>query len=219
MKDLIKIMLILALVFASTFLLIKVSGILTLDDIKQMLISAQQNHPAYLVLIVVILLFSDLFIAIPTMTVSLMAGYFLGWQLGTVAAMTGFFLAGVTGYTISRLYGTRLLKIIYKDEHRLNEIHDAFNNYGSIVLILCRAMPILPEVSCCLAGATRMPFARFLSMYGIGTIPYALITTYAGSISTIGNPSPAIITAVVISLLLWSAWFVLNRTTRTHDVT
>jgi len=214
MKDLIKIMLTLALIFASTFILIKATGLLTLDDIKQSLEQAQQIHPGYLALAVIGLLFVDLFIAIPTMTVAIMAGFFLGWPLGAAAAITGFSLAGVIGYAISRRYGWRLLNRIYKDKNKLDEMHQTFSAYGPAMLIICRAMPILPEVSCCMAGATRMSFRKFLTMYGLGTIPYALIITYVGSISSLENPKPVILAAIGTSLTLWIAWYLLGRHAR-----
>jgi len=215
MKDLIKIMLTLALIFASTFIIIKLTGVITIDGIKDVLAQAQQVHPVYLMAIVVALLFSDLFIAIPTMTVSIMAGYFLGWPLGAAATISGLYLAGVTGYVISRIYGYRLLSKIYPDKQRLENIHQQFSEYGPVMLIICRAMPILPEVSCCMAGATRMSFLKFLSMYSLGTLPYALVITYAGSISSLEKPTPAIITAITVSLILWLSWFFLRRKVQT----
>lgn len=163
------------------------------------------------------LLFSDLFIAIPTMTVSIMAGYFLGWPMGASATLVGFYLAGITGYVISRIYGFRLLNYIYKDQQRLTDIHNNYSEYGSVILIICRAMPILPEVSCCMAGATRMSFLKFLTMYSLGTVPYALIITYASSISSLEKPIPAILGAIGISLVLWLAWFVLGRKIHAKD--
>jgi uncharacterized membrane protein YdjX (TVP38/TMEM64 family) len=211
MKDLLKIMLVLSLVFAGTFIVIKSTGLFTLDDIKMLLERAQRVHPTYLALVVIGLLFADLFIAVPTMTVSIMAGYFLGWPLGFAATIGGFFLAGIIGYGISRVYGWRLLNLIYKDREKLAEIQRAFSAYGPVVLIICRAMPILPEVSCCMAGATRMSFYKFLFMYALGSIPYALITTYAGSISTLDKPTPAIVAVIGVSLFLWLAWMVLAR--------
>jgi len=214
MKELIKVMLTLALVFASTFMLIKATGILTLEDIKHALEQAQQIHPAYLALVVIGLLFADLFIAIPTMTVAIMAGFFLGWPMGAAAAIGGFFLAGTVGYAISRRYGWRLLNRIYKDRGKLDEMHNTFSTYGPAMLIICRAMPILPEVSCCMAGATRMVFGKFLTMYALGTIPYALIITYAGSVSSLDNPKPAILAAIGISLTLWTGWYLLARHAR-----
>jgi uncharacterized membrane protein YdjX (TVP38/TMEM64 family) len=62
------------------------------------------------------------------------------------------------------------------------------------------------EVSCCLAGAPRMPFTKFITMFSLGTIPYALITTYEGSVSTVESPTPAMITIIVLSLFLWGGW-------------
>jgi len=211
MKDLIKVMLLLTLIFASTFVIIKATGVITLDDIKYWLEEAQKIHPAYLSLVIIALLFSDLFIAIPTMTVTIMAGYFLGWPLAAATTVSGFFLAGIIGYVLSRLYGWRLLHKIYKERERLDEMHRVFSAYGPFMLIICRAMPILPEVSCCMAGATRMRFIKFISMYALGTIPYALIVTYAGSISSLEKPTPAIMTAILLSSALWLTWFFLAK--------
>jgi len=217
MKDLVKIMLTLALLFASTFIVLKLTGVLTFEDIEALLYEVQALNPALLAMVVVVLLFADLFIAIPTMTVSIMAGYFLGWPMGFAATLCGLLLAGMTGYGVSRRYGWRLLNHIYKDRQRLDEIHEAFSDYGPIMLIICRAAPILPEVSCCMAGATRMSFYKFLSMFALGTVPYALITTYAGSISTLEKPTPAIVIAIGLSLTLWLAWFFLGRRLRSGN--
>ncbi len=211
MKDMIKIMLVLALVFASIFIIVKATGVLSLDGINSALEKAQQIHPVYLIAIVVGLLFSDLFISVPTMTVSIMAGYFLGWPMGAMATLGGLYLAGITGYVISRIYGYRLLNHVYKDKQRLEDIHNHYSEYGPAILVICRAMPILPEVSCCMAGATRMPFSRFLTMYSLGTVPYALIITYVGSISSLENPTPAVMAAIGMSLTLWLSWFFLWR--------
>ena len=78
MKDLVKIMLFMAIVFISIFMVAKESGHFTLNDITNLLEQARQIHPGYLVLVVIGLLFADLFITVPTMTVSIIAGNFLG---------------------------------------------------------------------------------------------------------------------------------------------
>ncbi|PCI12106.1 MAG: hypothetical protein COB71_10685 [Thiotrichales bacterium] len=148
------------------------------------------------------------------MTVTIMAGFFLGWPMAAAATISGFLLAGTIGYAISRRYGWRLLNRIYQDREKLDEMHRTFSTYGPVMLIICRAMPILPEVSCCMAGATRMSLPKFLTMYALGTIPYALIITYAGSISSLDNPKPAILAAIGISLTLWTGWYLLGRHAR-----
>lgn len=214
MRELLKIGLVLAAIFASTFIVLRASGTLTLDEIRAWLASAHDIAPVYVALLVVALLFADLFIAIPTLTISILAGYFLGPWAGTGASAAGMLSAGITGYWLSRRYGAALLKRIYSDERKLKEMRAVFAESGLFVLLICRALPILPEVSCCLAGATRMPFWRFLAAFSIGTVPFAAIASYAGSVSSINNPMPAILVFIALPGLLWLAWFFFLRARR-----
>lgn len=211
MKQLITLALVLIAIFASTFILIKITGILTVDDIKAALAAAAKINPVYVAMCVIVLLFADLFIAVPTLTVAILSGYFLGFILGGVSAMLGMMLAGVVGYVICRLYGPGLLLKIYKNPAKLTEMHRIFSKHGATVLLICRAAPILPEVCCCLAGANHMSFWRFILCYSIATIPYAFLAAYAGSQSSMNDPLPAIFTAIGISVALWLAWFIFLR--------
>lgn len=211
MKQLITIALILAAAFASTFIIIKTTGVLTIDDIKQWLTMASEINPAYVVLTVVVLLFADLFIAVPTLTICILSGYFLGWITGGLASTSGMMLAGISGYWICRAIGPKLLMKIYKDPKKLAEMQNIFSEHSTSVILMCRAMPILPEVVSCLAGANKMSFFRFMAYYSISTIPYAFIAAYAGSKSSLANPTPAILTAIGISLTLWLSWFFFLR--------
>src|SRR5690606_37819245 len=115
------------------------------------------------------------------LTVCLLSGYFLGAALGGLSAACGMLAAGITGYIICWLYGPAMLLKIYKNPEKLREMKAIFSEQGTIVLLICRALPILPEVSCCLAGATRMPSSRFILCYSIATLPYAFIAAIAGS--------------------------------------
>lgn len=211
MKQLLIIAAVLAAVFASTFLLIKGTGLVTLADIEGALAKASRLDSIYVVGIIVVLLFSDLFIAIPTLTVSILAGYFLGFALGGVSSLVGMLASGVTGYFICWKYGPSLLLRIYKDPKPLQEMQSLFAEHGTIALILCRAAPILPEVCCCLAGANRMPVQRFLVFYIIGTAPYAFIAAYAGSQSSLADPKPAAMAFIGVSSVLWLAWSIFIR--------
>ena len=211
MKQLIITALSLALLFASTFLIIKMSGVLSIEDIRAFLTKAHETAPVYVAATIIALLAVDLFIAIPTLTVTLLAGYFLGFALGFLAAATGLLTAGTLGYGITYVFGPGLLRRINPDEAKQAEMEAIFAKYGSIVLIICRALPILPEVSCCLAGATRMRFLKFITAFMMGTLPYAMVATYAGSRSSIEDPTPAIFAAIGLSVLFFGAWYVLLR--------
>jgi len=48
-----------------------------------------------------------------------------------------------------------------------------------------------------------MPVKRFALAWMLGSYSYSLITAYAGSVSTIDDPAPAIFTAIGMMLLLW----------------
>lgn len=208
MKPLIKIFLIIAACFATTFILIKFSGVLTQEQIEGWLTQAKELSPVYVGTIVILLLFADLFIAVPTLTITILAGYFLGQSYGAFAALTGVTLAGVCGYTLSRYFGDSILGFLVKDKLKRLDAIDSFNKHGFVMILLSRAMPILPETTACLSGMTRMPFTKFLTAWMISSVPYILIATYAGSVSSINNPMPAIFTAIGITLFLWVLWFI-----------
>lgn len=211
MKQLITIALILAAIFASTFVVIKATGILTIDDVRTWLTMASEINPLYVALAVIILLFSDLFIAVPNLTICILSGYFLGWLGGGLASMTGMMLAGIVGYWICWAIGPKILIKIYKDENKLAEMQHIFSEHSASIILMCRALPILPEVVACLAGANKMSFFRFMVYYSISTIPYSFIAAYAGSKSSLANPTPAILAAIGISLTLWFSWFIFLR--------
>lgn len=216
MKSLLKVMLVLALFFASTFIILKFTGIITVEKVKLWLEIAKSANPINVALIVVGLLFADLFVAVPTLTVMILGGYFLGPIYGTAAAVCGLFLAGTCGYGISRHYGHILINFLIKEQHERDDAIELFKNHGAIVVLLSRATPILPEVSACMSGMTKMPFPKFLMLWLISAVPYAAIASYVGSISSWDNPSPAIFTAVGLTVLFWFGWFIFRYSQKTE---
>ena len=211
MKGLIKIMLTLALIFASTFVIANSTGFLSIDKIEQWLAHARAVSPHYIAAIVVGLLFADLFIAVPTLTIIILSGFFLGPLAGFAAAVTGLFASGIGGYSLSILYGDRLSRFLIKDPAERQSAKNAFLRHGFLTILMSRAMPILPEVSACMAGITRMPFLKFLLAWTISAVPYAAVATYAGSVSSLDNPKPAIVTAVGLTVFFWWCWFLFRR--------
>jgi len=208
MKLLIKTVLILFVIFTTMLLIFKFSGILSVEDIKQ-IFSNLKSQPSYILgSLIVILLFIDLFIAIPTMTIILLAGYFIGFELALFYTFLGLLSASLTGYFLSRKYGEKVLDKLSSNEQQKLEMKELFNKHGVLVLVLSRAVPMLPEVSSCLAGTCKMTLKRFLLAWSIGTVPYLAVITYAGSISNFDNPMPAITAAVAITLLFWILWLV-----------
>lgn len=211
MKLLIKTILILVTIFTTTLLIIKFTGILTVDDIKEIFANLK-SQPSYILGgLIVFFLFIDLFIAVPTMTIIILAGYFIGFELALFYTTIGLLSASLTGYFLSKKYGMKVLDKLSSNEEQKLEMTNLFNKHGVLVLVLSRAVPMLPEISSCLAGACEMSFKRFLFAWCLGTIPYLCVITYAGSISNLENPMPAIYAALGITLLFWFIWMIFMR--------
>lgn len=211
MKLLIKTSAILAAIFASTYILIHMSGWITMEEVEELIRGIRGLPGTTLGLAVTGLLFVDIFIAIPTLSVITLGGYLIGFPWALLYVITGLLSATLAGYWISLKWGDGLLSFIEKDEASKERMRRLFQDYGITILILSRALPILPEVTACLAGITKMPVKRLMTGWALGTLPYALIATYSGSISDVNNPYPAIMGALVLSGALWLSWFVVMR--------
>ena len=214
MRPLIKIMLVLVSVFASTFAMIRLLGLFTSDDVEVWLKSASLIDPKYVAIIVILLLSIDIFIFVPTLTICILSGYFLGFSIGGISAIIGLMIAGSIGYWISRSFGESLLSKVISSQEKREEAKSTFAKYGTVMLLLSRSSPIFPEVCACMSGISRMKFAKFYLVWAANSIPYALLAAYAGSISSLTNPKPAIYTAIAIYAILWSVWLIVRKLTR-----
>ncbi len=211
MKEMLKIMLILFVVFTTIFIFAKITGLLSLEQIEGWLTQTRNAPTIYIMAIVIALLFLDLFVTVPTLSLIMLSGYFLGYPLAVLASVTGLMIAGSSGYLLSFLYGSRVLRFLIKDDEKREDMKNTFHKHGFAMILLSRALPMLPEVTACLSGSTRMPFPKFLAAWSLSSVPYVLIAAYSGSISSLGNPMPAIFTAIGITSVLWLGWFLFHR--------
>lgn len=218
MRSLIRVILLMFAVFTALMIAIRLTGLLTVDDIRYWLSVAQGLSPVYVVAVVALLLVIDLYIAVPTTTVVLLGGYFAGWSWGFLGGVVGLFGAGIMGFALSRHFGERVLQFIIRDAEQRQEMRETFHRHGVWMILLSRAMPMLPEVSACLAGATGMPLRRFLAAWSASVLPYCLVLAYAGSRSSLDNPLPAIIGLVGVSLILGLSWYAYKRWRPDHSM-
>lgn len=213
MRAILKIAIPLALIFASTFIIAKFFGFLTIEQIQGWLNSLKEAHPLIIGIVVAGLLFADLFIAVPNLTILILGGYFLGATYGFAAGLVGTMSAGLVGYWLGTIYGERAIRFVLKDEKEREQLDKSFREGGFFMILFSRAVPILPEVTACLAGITKMRFKKFLAAWSLSAIPYTLIASYSGSISTLKNPLPAILTAITLTTVTWVCWYGYRRRT------
>ena len=125
--------------------------------------------------------------------------------------MVGSALAAFGGYEICRKWGENALAKVIRDPVQRGEMREAFSAHGPGMILLARAAPILPEVTACMAGINCMPLPRFSLFWSLGTLPYMAIAAYAGSISSVDDPKPAIYAALGLYAVMWTGWFVYRR--------
>jgi uncharacterized membrane protein YdjX (TVP38/TMEM64 family) len=206
MRDLLRIGIVMALAFASTFVIAEATGVLPEGDLLAWLDGLRTVDPLWLALAVIAMLVLDLFIAVPTMTTILLAGWLLGPWLGGLVASVGLLLMGGTAYALGRSLGRRVLARVFKDDARLAGIEAAFARNDILTLAVCQALPILPELSASLAGISRMRPLRFVAGYALGVVPFAFIVASGGAASTPDDLRPAILTAIGTSATLLILW-------------
>ncbi|MDA8870927.1 hypothetical protein N9H93_06110, partial [Rhizobiaceae bacterium] len=115
MKPLLKVMFILAAIFASTFVAARLLGVLTEDNVRAWLQAASEVSPVWLAAVVFTLLFVDLVIAVPTLTITLLAGYFLGFPIAVATTFAGTAAAAFAGYGLAARYGDRAIAKVVRN--------------------------------------------------------------------------------------------------------
>ncbi len=211
MKSLVKVMLVMALFFVSMFAIAKLTGFLDFDQISVWLQSLKETSSTWVGVVIILLLFADLFIAVPTLSLSILSGYLLGFEIGALCAALGMTLAGFAGYFLSASYGTKILNMILKKEDEREDLRESFGKHGFTMILLARAAPMFPEITACLSGITKMKFSRFAFAWLASAIPYAAVAAFAGSVSSLDNPKPAIFAAIGMTIILWGSWFVFSK--------
>ncbi|MFC5050988.1 TVP38/TMEM64 family protein [Rubritalea spongiae] len=211
MKPLLKTALALIGGFLLIFILLHSTGLLTQEDIAQIVRDSQHWPKVWVALIIIALLTSDILIPVPGIVVVSLAGFLLGPIWGALCGSIGLTLAGVCGYVLCRIYGYRMLHRIYKDKEAIADMRETFHRHSIMVLLLSRAAPMIPETVSCLAGATHMPFLKYLITFATSCTLYSIIVAFAGSLSTSDDLTPAIIAYFCIMAILWTGWFILKK--------
>ncbi len=199
------------LLFGLLFALIHATGLIEVESFRLWLLDASSVSPWHVAALVVVLLVFDLFFAVPTLTITILAGGLLGYPIGALSAFLGLFLAGIMGYGLGLRYGEKVLSFMIRDEGEFLQMKEAFQKSAFVMILLSRALPFLPEFTACLSGVTRLSFPLFLMAWLMSITPYVLINSYMGSISSLENPQPALFGALGTTLLLGLGWALFKR--------
>jgi uncharacterized membrane protein YdjX (TVP38/TMEM64 family) len=153
-----------------------------------------------------VLLTLDLFLPVPATGIMAALGAVYGpLQGGTLAAL-GSFIAGSLGYGLCRLLGPPAAKKLLGPTG-LSHAEHRFDAIGAWLVVLSRALPVLPEVVVCMAGLLGMPARRFFPALLCGSLPIGF--TMAG-LGAVGSERP-LLTLAIATLVPAGLWFLLRR--------
>ncbi|MBT4160815.1 MAG: hypothetical protein HOC70_03375 [Gammaproteobacteria bacterium] len=158
------------------------------------------------------LLAMDIFIPVPSSAVSVSAGMLLGAPMAfvscTIGLTAGCFLGYGFGYYFRRFHFNR-----WHDDPEFRKLSMQLSKYGYILLLFCRGIPVLAEMSLMVAGFHRYPFGKFLLITLVGNLTLAGLYTYLGdSVQNIGSVYLLIVVLLMVPALSYSIrlWW-LNR--------
>lgn len=127
----------------------------------------------------VFLLAADVFAPVPSSAVSISAGMFLGGPLAFGASLIGLSLGCFLGYGFGYYFRRVHFDRWYTDSE-FRHLSSELSRYGYPVLLICRGIPILAEMSVMVAGFHRYPFKKFVLITFSGNCVLALLYSYMG---------------------------------------
>lgn len=123
--------------------------------------------------LVIGLLSTDILLPIPSSVVSTMAGWQLGWWRGTLATWSGMNLGAIIGFALARKWGQPFALWFSKAED-LERMRAVSHEYGPLVLVLTRGMPVFAEASVLISGIHQLSWRRFLPAVVLSNLGIAL---------------------------------------------
>jgi uncharacterized membrane protein YdjX (TVP38/TMEM64 family) len=127
--------------------------------------------------LVIALLATDILLPIPSSIINTLAGSQLGVVGGTAAACAGMTAGAILGFAIAKRWG-RTVALWFSEAQDLDRMERLTRRYGSTVLVLFRAVPVLAEASVLLVGIHNLSWRRFLLPIVLGNLGVAV--AYAG---------------------------------------
>jgi uncharacterized membrane protein YdjX (TVP38/TMEM64 family) len=167
----------------------------------QQLVNSANQHPLLTGITLAALLASDILLPIPSSMVSTACGLLLGPLAGTISSLTGMTISCIAGYWLGRSAGrSAARKMIGPDEL---EILEGMNRrFGDWVIIVCRPVPVLAEASVLFLGISRASFPRFMAISTLSNFGISAVYATIGSLSASAELFlPAFAASILIPLI------------------
>jgi len=142
------------------------------------------------------LLASDILLPVPSSVVATLGGAQLGLVGGTAASTIGMSIGAIGGFALARRWG-RPLALKFSRHKDLEQIEQLVAQYGPVVIVLTRGVPVLAEASILLVGINRLSLKQFLLPMFAANLGIALAYSAFGKLAAEQQWLP---TAVALSI-------------------
>ena len=129
---------------------------------------------------IVLLLTLDVFLPVPSSVVGAGSGLLLGWQLGFVSTFLGLMLGSLLGFAFGHLFRHTFFHRYFADVEFRHISYD-LANYGFLLLLLARGVPVLAEMSVLAAGFHRYSTSKFLMAMVLSNTVLAATHAFLGA--------------------------------------
>lgn len=148
------------------------------------------------------LLASDIFLPVPSSMVSTLGGWRLGWLAGTLVSWCGLSLGATVGYALARRWG-QPFALWFTRADELQRMTVLSQQYGAVILVLTRGVPVLAEASVLLMGIHQLSWRRFLPAVLLSNLGIALAYSAFGDFAERHGWLPlALAVSIAIPVLL-----------------
>jgi uncharacterized membrane protein YdjX (TVP38/TMEM64 family) len=161
------------------------------------------------------------FPVIPALVLILVSLLAYGSTLGFFIVYIGTLLGAAAGYGLGSGVGDPLIRTLAGGRNR-DRAHAFAEAQGVRGVILIRLMPVLSsDLMNLVAGATRMPFGRFMGATASGALPVTLIITWLAHV-TAGSPTRLglglVVLSAVVGLAALTRWLWTRRQKKVDPV-
>jgi uncharacterized membrane protein YdjX (TVP38/TMEM64 family) len=140
---------------------------------------------------------------IPSSIVMVLAGAVFGTVTGAALSLAGSLGCSVLGFELTRRYGRRASARMIGDGE-LVRLEDTFARHGAGAVFITRPLPVVKETMAVVAGLSGMKRSTFLIAAAAGTVPEAVLYSYAGATSKqLGTLMPAVLILMALAGAGW----------------
>ena len=143
-----------------------------------------------------------------------------------LAAFVGSSLGDTTWFMLGRIWGRPFIDKHPKWKKRSERIQAFSQRFGIFFVLIFRFIYGIRTVTPAVLGATHYPVVRYLILNVISAAVWAVVFTSIGwglgegirqMLSRRGHNDELLVAAIVLSIVLWTAWFLLKKKTPLDD--